>query len=469
MNMNFENVKFGNEGRDKIISGVKLAADALEVTYGPNGKNSIVSIGNTLKVTKDGYNTVMSVNDTDPYVKMGIKLVQDTCEKTAKDVGDGTSTSGILVREFIEAFKDQPDPILVARNMQTDAQFVIKELQKKAKPVKSKQDLIRVAAISANNDTAIGGTVATAFEQVGKDGIVTIEESEGVKDTVEYSEGFRIDNGYYSPYFINTSKNTCELENVKVHISSVKMEELKEVVSLADAAVREKKSLLLIAPEFDSEILVFLSTNLSLLKSCVVISPNHGNYRNIMLDDMNLLLGAKAECKKVVITKDTTTFVGLKDNVDTTERVAQIRSLIKEGDLSEFDLNFHKKRLANFTAGIATIHVGGYSKIEMQERYDRFEDAVCATQAALNGGILAGGGTALREVVEKLKFNECFTKVLQTPSRLLNTESITSKEMLKKSVIEPFLVTKTVLENAVSTASMILTTDVAIVNNNYMN
>ena len=469
MNMNFENVKFGNEGRDKIISGVKLAADALEVTYGPNGKNSIVSIGNTLKVTKDGYNTVMSVNDTDPYVKMGIKLVQDTCEKTAKDVGDGTSTSGILVREFIEAFKDQPDPILVARNMQTDAQFVIKELQKKAKPVKSKQDLIRVAAISANNDATIGGTVATAFEQVGKDGIVTIEESEGVKDTVEYSEGFRIDNGYYSPYFINTSKNTCELENVKVHISSVKMEELKEVVTLADAAVREKKSLLLIAPEFDSEILVFLSTNLSLLKSCVVISPNHGNYRNIMLDDMNLLLGTKSECKKVVITKDTTTFVGLKDNVDTTEKVAQIKSLIKEGDLSEFDLNFHKKRLANFTAGIATIHVGGYSKIEMQERYDRFEDAVCATQAALNGGILAGGGTALREVVEKLKFNECFTKVLQTPSRLLNTESITSKEMLKKSVIEPFLVTKTVLENAVSTASMILTTDVAIVNNNYMN
>ena len=340
---NYANVKFGNECRSKLIEGVNLAANAVEVTYGPSGKNSIVSIGGQIKITKDGYNTVMMVNDPDPYIGMGIKLIQETCQKTAKDVGDGSSSSAIMVRELVNSFKDFPNSIQVSRELQNLSQKMIFLLQGNARPIANKEDLVKVASISANNDPIIGNVVAEAFNQVGKDGIVTIEESDGVKDKVEYSEGFRIDSGYYSPYFINTSKNTCELENVRVYISDIKMEELKEVVRIADQAVKDKKSLLLIAPEFDSEILVFLSSNLNLLKSCVVLSPNHGNFRNIMLQDMRLLLGDSMECRKVVITKDTTTFVGLSD-IDSEERIQEIRSLIEEGDLPEMELNFHRKR-----------------------------------------------------------------------------------------------------------------------------
>ena len=469
---NYANVKFGNECRSKLIEGVNLAANAVEVTYGPSGKNSIVSIGGQIKITKDGDNTVMMVNDPDPYIGMGIKLIQETCQKTAKDVGDGSSSSAIMVRELVNSFKDFPNSIQVSRELQNLSQKMIFLLQGNARPIANKEDLIKVASISANNDPIIGNVVAEAFNQVGKDGIVTIEESDGVKDKVEYSEGFRIDSGYYSPYFINTSKNTCELENVRVYISDIKMEELKEVVRIADQAVKDKKSLLLIAPEFDSEILVFLSSNLNLLKSCVVLSPNHGNFRNIMLQDMRLLLGDAMECRKVVITKDTTTFVGLS-NIDSEERVQEIRSLIEEGDLPEMELNFHRKRLANFTSGIATIYVGGYSKVEMQERYDRFEDSVCATQASLKEGVLAGGGISLMEITKTIvpitEVEKRFVECLKVPATILGTLSKTTEDMIRNGVIEPFLVTKTVLEHAISTASMILTADVAILNNPYMN
>ena len=249
------------------------------------------------------------------------------------------------------------------------------------------------------------------------------------------------------------------------------MDEVKPVIAMAEQAVKDKKSLLLIAPEFDSEILVFLSSNLNLLKSCTVISPAHRNYRNILIEDMRALLGSSMECKKVIITKDTTTFLGCESDKEKVDNIVkEVRATIEAGELNDFDLNFHKKRLANFTAGIATIYVGGYSQVEVRERYDRIEDAVCATQAAMEEGIVTGGGITLLKASENL-FELCdetqskFLDILKTPNRLLGVSNV------DETVIEPFLVTKISLENAVSTASMILTADVAIIGNtnNYMN
>ncbi|MDO4465416.1 MAG: TCP-1/cpn60 chaperonin family protein [Bacillota bacterium] len=464
--MNYANVKFGNECRDKLIEGVNLVADAVACTYGPNGRNVIIRTPGGVKITKDGYNVASMVNDQDPYIMMGVEIIQDICKKTAKDVGDGTSTSAILARAIVNKYKDCEDPIQVTRDLSTFTDKVISYLEEYKLNVKSKEDLVKVAALSANNDQTIGNLIADAFDKVGKDGIVTFEESEDVKDRVEYTEGFRIDNGFSSPYFINTSKGTCELENVLVYISETKMEELNDVVKLADRAVKEKRSLLLLAPEFDSEILVFLSSNTNLLKSCTVISPNHRNFREIMLKDMRALLGTSSVCKRVSITKDHTTFMGCdSDQEEVAKRVEEIRNTLRDSRLGDIELEFYKKRLANFTSGIATIYVGGYSKVEAKERYDRIEDAVCATQAALDGGILPGGGVMLREVAEALfKQDPSFYEVLKTPSNLLHTEKNSPKEMFDNGVIEPFLVTKTVLQNAVSTASLILTADAAVLN-----
>ena len=470
--MKYENVKFGKDCREKLIEGVNLTADAVEVTFGPEGRNSIIAIGPDVKITKDGYHTAMMINDRDPYVTMGIKLVQDTCKKTAKDAGDGSSTTAILMREIVNSYKDTENPIRVARGLKEWTGKALDYIKNNlTKPVTTKEEIFNVASLSANNDPIIGELIAEAFNKVGKDGIVTFEESEDVKDRIDYSEGFRIENGYSSPYFINSAKGICELEDVRVFISETKMDEVKPVIAMAEQAVKDKKSLLLIAPEFDSEILVFLSSNLNLLKSCTVISPAHRNYRNILIEDMRALLGSSMECKKVIITKDTTTFLGCESDKEKVDNIVkEVRATIEAGKLNDFDLNFHKKRLANFTAGIATIYVGGYSQVEVRERYDRIEDAVCATQAAMEEGIVTGGGITLLKASENL-FELCdetqskFLDILKTPNRLLGVSNV------DETVIEPFLVTKISLENAVSTASMILTADVAIIGNtnNYMN
>lgn len=473
--MNYVNVKFDKECQEKLIEGVNLCVKAVETTYGPEGRNSLISDTSGLLITKDGFHTAMAVNDPDPYISMGIKLVQDTCKKTAKDVGDGTSTCAILIRELVNHYGSLSPK--QGRELISNINKVIEFVSANKQEITSKEDLIDVATISANNDREIGELIANAFERVGKDGIVSFETSEEVRDRVEYSEGFRVDAGYSSPYFINTAKGTCELENVRVYISDTKMEEVKKVIALADQAVRDKKSLLLMAPGFDSEIHVFLSANKDLLKSCTVISPGHRNYRDILLKDIRALLGDSSECKKVIITKNNTTFIGCNSNkevVDST--VKEIREIIEEAALPEFDLNFHKQRLANFTAGLATIYVGGYSPAEVRERYDRIEDAVCATQAALQEGIVPGGGMAFRyaEMTADSTLNNYkqlleLINVLLSVQDILETKDLTIEDMFKKHVIEPFLVTKTVLENAASTAVLILTANVAILNmNNFM-
>ena len=496
--MTYGNVKFGKDCRDKIIEGINLAANAVACTFGPNGKNAIVRDNSGLLITKDGYHTAMCVNDPDPYVSMGIDIIQDICKKTAYDVGDGTSSSAILAAKLINTFKDYENPIAVMRELKEKVAQVIDSIEGTAIPCETKNNFFKVAKVSANGDEDIAMLVAEAFDQVGKDGIVMFEESEAVKDTVEYSQGFRIESGYASSYYINTGKKTCELENVLVYISDTKIEEVKMVLELAKKARDNKQSLLLIAPEYDSEIHVFLNQNKSQLQSCAVYSPNRGVYRQMMLDDLKEIFNTTKIIKKVIVTNKTTTFV---DEFDISEdTIAKTREFLANPQLPELDRKFHEKRLANFTGKLATIYVGGFSKLEMKERFDRIEDAVCAVRAAREGGMVVGGGLALYNAVTPVEsdnesfefdddgntvkqFSEDFISVMQYPSQLLGTQDdyqiytqcgrhpnkFIGASLMNQGVYEPFLVVKTVLENAISTAALVLTTDVAILNfNNFL-
>ena len=481
--MEYENVKFGKECRDKIIEGINLAANAVACTFGPNGRNAIVRDNGGLLITKDGYHTAMCVNDPDPYVSMGIDIIQDICRKTAYDVGDGTSSSSILAAKLINTFKDYPNPIEVMRTLKNKVAQVISAIEQTAKPCDCYDDYYKVALVSANGDTEIAKLVADAFYQVGENGIVMFEESDEVKDSIEYSQGFRVESGYASPYYINTGKKTCELENVLVYISDTKIEEVKLVLGLAKQARDNNQSLLLVAPEYDSEIHVFLNQNKSQLQSCAIYSPNRGVYRQMMLDDMKEILKYEKVVKKIIVTNKTTTFVDDFKVSDNT--IKTIREFLFNPQLPELDRQFHQKRLANFTGKLATIYVGGFSKLEMKERFDRIEDAVCAVRAAREGGIVVGGGLTLANLCNNeasemefdfgdkaidLELTDDFLKVLKYPAELLGTINESKATLKSAGIYEPFLVVKTVLENAISTAALVLTTDVAILkyNNNFL-
>lgn len=508
--MNYDNVKFGSDARSKIIEGANLAASAVEVTYGPHAATVLIRKNGLLKSTKDGATVMDSVNDPDPYIQMGIDVIKEASIRQAKTVGDGSTTVAILANEIINQYKDNPDPIKVSRYLKKAGEEIIEYLKKYKKEISSLEDIKKVATLAANNDSTIGDIIAEAFYKVGKDGLVTYQESEDVKDRVEYTEGFRIDNGYESPYFINTSKNECVLENCIVYISDTKLDEGKAIEELAGKAYKEGKSLLLIAPEFESGLTLFLARNMfnkdgsKKLMSCEVTSPNFGVMRETMLEDMRILFGETSECEKVVITKDSTTFTGYHPSDRLEARIQSVRDTLKDSILSEIEEMFHQKRLANFTSGMATIYVGGFSQVEMKERCDRFEDAIMATKCAMDGGVLPGGGLALGKVaisnIVLEDFEYCYNsidketrKVLATPyEKIFNKEPSDIKwnyneegkidfgssdcqvlldfwedesgDFYSLGIIDPYLVVKATIENAISVASTILTTNCTILN-----
>lgn len=495
MVMEYDNVKFGSEARSKIIEGANLATKAVETTFGPNASCVMIRKGGLLKSTKDGATVMDSVNDPDPYIQMGIDVIKEASIKQAKTVGDGSTTVAILANEIINQYKDNPDPIKVSRYLKKAGEEIIGYLKQHKKDISSLEDIKKVATLAANNDPTIGGLIAEAFYKVGKDGLVTYQESEDVKDRVEYTEGFKIDNGYESPYFINTSKNECVLENCIIYISDTKLDEGKEMEAIAGKAYREHKSLLLIAPEFESGLTLFLAKNMfnpdgsKKLMSCEVVSPNFGVMRETMLEDMRILFGESSECEKVVITKDSTTFIGYHPSDKLEARIQSIRDVLKDSILSEIEEVFHQKRLANFTSGMATIYVGGFSKIEMKERCDRFEDAIMATKCAMDGGVLPGGGVALSKVIGEFPLEMKLENVLRAPYKMITGKDPvcntivygldhTEKDCFQtfdfwscpfgnyyeEGIIDPYLVVKATIENAISVASTILTTNCTILN-----
>ena len=484
-------VLFNENAKTPLIEGVNLIGQAVATTFGPNGKNVIIKNNGGIHITKDGATVARYVNHNDPIVTMGIDVIKQIAVKTAKDVGDGTTTSVILARAIVNELKDNTDhPIQIQRDLEEDVKKVIDYLESIKKEITSYEDLVKVATLSANNDETIGKLIAEAYQKVGKEGVVNFEESNDITDSIVYTTGMQLDNGYASPYFIN-SDNTCELENVYIAISPEKLTELKQILPYAENALKlgkeldRKMSMLVIAPKIESQIIKFLLMNNEQLPSCAIITPNHGIYRDIVLDDVKTILGDKLICDKVEVSKDNTVLIGgspIQKEVD--RKVEDIRQKLNSKSLSEFEILFHKKRLANLNGGIATILVGGYSKVEIIEKKDRVEDAISAVKAALDGGVLPGGGFSLYRASQicDLKY---LKKVLMSPISILeensnlqgsrvyvmsepwmgtNFKTLEYGNMYEMGIIDPFLVTKTALTNAVSAASLILTNGCSILN-----
>ena len=447
--MNMKKMLMYNECRQKLIEGVNLAADVVQVTYGPNGRTVICGD----HITKDGMTAVSWVKDDDPYVMMGVNLMKDIAKRTADLAGDGTSTSVLLARQVINTCSATDVPLLKEGVVQ-----VVESLKRQRKMVVTPTQLRTVATVSANGDTKIGSLVAEAFEKAGADGVVTYTESEDVEDSVSFCDGFRIDNGFAHPGFANTSQDNCELDNVFVYISDTKLSEAKEIIDIADTCMKKGKSLLLVAPDFDSEIYVFLQSNLDILRSCCVISPSFKKERAILVQDMRILLGEKSLCDKVIVSSDSTIFLCNRDTEKVRDRIEEIRNTLQY-PMNDYEMEFHKKRLANFTSGIATISVGGYSQFEIKEKLDRVDDSIRATECAVREGLLVGGGIALYEASNELdRKYEALKGVLRLPTALLKGTG----GKIDGTVIEPYLVVKTALENAINIAVTILTCDCAI-------
>lgn len=482
-------VLFNENAKIPLIEGVNLIGQAVATTFGPNGKNVIIKNMGGIHITKDGATVARYVNHKDPIVTMGIDVIRQIAVKTAKDVGDGTSTATILARAIVNELKDNTDhPIQIQRDLEEDVKKVINYLESIKKEITSYEDLVKVATLSANNDETIGKLIAEAYQKVGKEGVVNFEESNDITDSIVYTTGMQLDNGYASPYFINSDNNTCELENVYIAISPEKLTELKQILPYAEHALKlgkeldRKMSMLVVAPKIESQIIKFLLMNNEQLPSCAVITPNHGIYRDIVLDDVKSILGDKLVCDKIEVSKDNTVLIGgnsVKEDVD--KKIEDIRRKLNSKSLSEFEVLFHKKRLANLNGGIATILIGGYSRVEIIEKKDRVEDAVAAVKAALDGGILPGGGVSLLRASKldlkylwkiitrpfdelSLNSNVLITTVNEDDWQGFNFKTMQEGDMYEMGIIDPFLVTKTALTNAVSAASLILTNGCSILN-----
>lgn len=399
-----------------------------------------------------------------------------------------TTTASILAQALVNSLKDSKEnPITVARALDLEVKEVISYLEKNKRTIDNLEDLIKVATVSTNNDEELGKLVAETYFKVTKDGVVNVEDSQDVNNSVVFSQGTKVESGYLSPFFINSPKGICELENTYVAIFRSPLNDVQEITPACEKAIKLKKSLLIIAPKIDSTIVrtLIINKDSGNLKSCCIPCPGHGIYRDNLLNDIENILGEEMFCDKVIVSKDTTTIIGGRSNQEVIDlEIENLKETVNSKTLSEFEINFAKKRLANYIGGIATIHVGGYSQVEVQEKKDRLDDAICAVKAAMSEGILPGGGIALLRASIELKLN-LLSDIIQMPFKILeddsdyrhkwvdeynfwdgvNFKTLQYGDMYEMGIVDPFLVTKIALENAVSVASLILTNGCAIITN----
>ncbi len=513
---------FEDRARLKLQRGVDKLAKAVAVTMGPTGRNVIIdkSFGNPV-VTKDGVTVSKEVELEDPYEHMGAKLVNEVASKTSDIAGDGTTTATVLARsiygEGLRGLTLGANPTVVRRGIDKAVEAALDYLQQIAKPVESKEEIAQVGAISANSDRSIGELIADAMEKVGRDGVITVEEGRGNETTLELSEGMQFDKGYLSPYFVtNPEDMKCELEDCLILLYEKKISSLRELVPLLEKVAQTGKALLIVAEDVDGEALTALVINRlrGILKVCAVKAPGFGDRRKAMLGDMAVLtggtvisedLGVKLEsvelsalgsARRAEVTKDSTTIIqgGGKDE-EIQARVRQIRAHIEETD-SDYDREKFQERLAKLTGGVAVISVGAATEAEMKQTKARMEDALHATRAAVEEGILPGGGVALLRCIkaidevkgrgdEKIGI-EIVKKALQGPIRQIaancgkdgsviadevlhmpeNTGYDASKgeyvDMYEAGIIDPVKVVRSALSNASSIAGLMLTTQVLV-------
>jgi chaperonin GroEL len=517
-------IKFKEDARQKILKGVRTLCDAVKVTLGPKGRNVIIdkSYG-TPHITKDGVTVAKEIELEDKFENMGAQMVKEVASKTADKAGDGTTTATVLAEaiysEGLRNVAAGANPMDLKRGMEKGLKAVTQELQKRSKKIEKQTEIAQVATISANNDTEIGEIIAKAMERVGKDGTITVEEAKGFETTLDVVEGMNFDRGYLSAYFMtNTETQECILEDSYILIFEKKIAVVKELIPILQAVAESGRPLLIIADDVEGEALATLVVNRirTGLKVCAVKTPGFGDRRKAMLEDIAIItggqviseeLGYKLESvtieqlgrvKKAVVKKDDTILVeGAGDKKAIKERIAQIKRQIEEAT-SDYDREKLQERLAKLAGGIGVIRVGAATEVEMKEKKDRVEDAQHATKAAVEEGILPGGGVAfvrcipmVKKVADELTGDEktgamIIVKALSAPLRqiaenagqegsiiLQQVEKLENQhgynalsgeyvDMIKAGILDPTKVARCALENAVSIAAMLLTTEAIV-------
>jgi chaperonin GroEL len=518
---------YTDDARKKLLQGADKLARAVGSTLGPTGRNVIIdkSFGGPT-VTKDGVTVSKEIDLPDPFENMGAKLVNAVAQKTSDVAGDGTTTATILAlsiyQEGLRNITSGANPIAVKRGIDKAVDAVVAELEKFTKRLTKKEEMAQVAGISANNDPVIGQLMADAFEKVGKDGVITVEEGKTSETVLEFVEGMQFDKGYISPYFItNPTEMKCEFEDALILIYEKKINNVRDLLPLLEKVAQSAKPLLIIAEDVESEALAMLVVNKlrGLLNICAVKAPGFGDRRKAMLGDIATLtggtfisedLGTKLEnvdlsqlgkAKLVRVEKENTTIVeGAGKKGDIEKRIAQIRTQMEQTD-SEYDKEKFSERLAKLTGGVAIVRVGAATEAEMKQTKGRVEDALHATRAAVAEGIVPGGGTALmrcitavEEQAAKLRHDErlgaeIVARALEKPLRTIaensgvdgavvadevrtrgeksanvgyNANTGEYEDMFKAGIVDPTKVTRTALQNAASIAGLMLTTEVMV-------
>lgn len=517
-------IKFDIESRDALKRGVDALANAVKVTLGPKGRNVVIekSFG-APHVTKDGVSVAKEIELEDKVENMGAQMVKEVASKTNDIAGDGTTTATVLaqaiVREGLKNVAAGANPMDLKRGIDKAVSTVVENLKSQSQQVGDNNDKIKqVASVSANNDETIGGLIADAFAKVGKEGVITVEEAKGIDTTVDVVEGMQFDRGYQSPYFVtNPDKMVAELDNPYILLVEKKISSMKELLPVLEPVAQQGKSLLIISEEVEGEALATLVVNKlrGSLKIAAVKAPGFGDRRKAMLEDIAILTGGQViseergftmenasiellgKAEKVVIDKDNTTIVnGAGDDAQIKARVNQIKAQL-ESTTSDYDREKLQERLAKLAGGVAVLYVGAASEVEMKEKKDRVDDALHATRAAVEEGIVAGGGVALVRAIESLNslsgVNQdentgirIVKRAIEEPLRQIvanaggegsvivakvaegkadfgyNAKTDEFVNMLEVGIIDPTKVTRVALENAASVAGMLLTTECVI-------
>jgi chaperonin GroEL len=520
-----KDIKFDIDARDGLKRGVDALANAVKVTLGPKGRNVIISKSfGAPQVTKDGVTVAKEIELADEHENMGAQMVKEVASKTNDLAGDGTTTATVLaqaiVKEGLKNVASGANPMDLKRGIDKAVETIVKDLEKQAQKVGNSSEMIKqVAAISANNDDTIGELIATAFGKVGKEGVITVEEAKGMETYVDVVEGMQFDRGYLSPYFVtDADKMIADLENPYILLFDKKISNLQEILPILEPVAQSSRPLLIIAEDVDGQALATLVVNKLRggLKIAAVKAPGFGDRRKAMLEDIAILTGGTViseergftlenadlsmlgSAETVTVDKDNTTIVNGSGNAkDIKARVNQIKAQI-ETTTSDYDKEKLQERLAKLAGGVAVLYVGAASEVEMKEKKDRVDDALHATRAAVEEGIVAGGGVALvraKAVLAKITTEnldettgvQIVNKAIESPLRTIvenaggegsvvinkvlegkkdfgyDAKSEQYVNMLKAGIIDPKKVTRIALENAASVAGMILTTECALI------
>ncbi len=518
-----KDIKFSQEARSLILEGVNTLADAVKVTLGPKGRNVVIekSFGSP-NITKDGVTVAKEIDLADKFANMGAQMVKEVASKTSDTAGDGTTTATVLAqaiyREGIKLVAAGASPISIKRGIDKAVDIIVKELKTMSKPIANQKEIAQVGTISANNDETIGNIIAEAMDKVGKEGVITVEEAKSMETTLEVVEGMQFDRGYLSPYFVTDSERMeCVLDDPYILIHEKKISAMKDLLPILEQIAKAGKPFIILAEEVEGEALATLVVNKlrGTLNCCAVKAPGFGDRRKAMLEDIAILtggqvisedLGIKLEsitlkdlgrAKRVTVDKDNSTIIdGAGSKTDIEKRVKQIRAQIEESS-SDYDKEKLQERLAKLIGGVAVINVGAATETEMKEKKARVEDALHATRAAVEEGIVPGGGVALLRAsksLDKLKGSNndedhgisIIKRAVQEPLRMIsenagveasivvdkvlnntgsfgyNAAADKYEDLIAAGIIDPTKVERTALQNAASVSSLMLTTEAMI-------